>query len=261
MEKIYAIGDIHGDIDRLKHLLQKYSIVDENDAWIAGESKIVFIGDLTDRGKHGIAVIHFLMNLQKQAQECGGDLISLCGNHDALILATAFEYRDEEAHYMCRELFRMNGGNIVEAIALSRDDEAFKWMQERPLMYKIQNILFQHADTCNFYSSIGDSVESVNEKGLESLQSAPGAFNIFYNMTDCRFFDRQHFSKEEEHSNHIDKYLQLFGVDTVVHGHTRFIGNAAQSYYNGKVLNIDGSLSNGYRNDENRGFILDFSEF
>jgi hypothetical protein len=50
------------------------------------------------------------------------------------------------------------------------------------------------------------------------------------------------------------------GVNKVVHGHTRNISNFPVWYYGGKICNVDGSLSCGYREDPDRGFIVVFDE-
>jgi hypothetical protein len=60
--------------------------------------------------------------------------------------------------------------------------------------------------------------------------------------------------------DHVEQYMDVFDTDIVVHGHTRFIGNQPQIYGNGNIINIDGSLSNGYRKDADRGFIVSFLE-
>jgi serine/threonine protein phosphatase 1 len=56
--KIYAIGDIHGQIGKLRGLMDKLYIEDED--------LIVFVGDYIDRGHYSFEVIEYLIGLSKK---------------------------------------------------------------------------------------------------------------------------------------------------------------------------------------------------
>ena len=66
----YAIGDIHGNLSRLKMLIT--SIESRGDV-----TKIVFLGDYIDRGDYSADTISYLIELSKK-YEC----VFLRGNHD-----------------------------------------------------------------------------------------------------------------------------------------------------------------------------------
>ena len=73
-EPLYAVGDIHGHLDQLEHVLEL--IVRDG-----GEtSEIVFLGDLVDRGPNSSAVIQMLMD----GQIAGRPWHVLKGNHDRM---------------------------------------------------------------------------------------------------------------------------------------------------------------------------------
>ncbi|MDA1238651.1 MAG: metallophosphoesterase family protein [Proteobacteria bacterium] len=72
---LYAIGDIHGQIDELKNALKLI----ENDG--GKNAKIVFIGDYNDRGPDSCSVINTLM----KAKKIGKPWIFLRGNHDRML--------------------------------------------------------------------------------------------------------------------------------------------------------------------------------
>lgn len=67
--KIYAIGDVHGELDKLKNLFEKIS-VRPNDT-------IVFLGDYIDRGPDSKGVINFIIDLKSRH-----NVITLKGNHE-----------------------------------------------------------------------------------------------------------------------------------------------------------------------------------
>lgn len=257
MSKIYAIGDVHGDYTIFVKLLKKHNLVNDDLNWIAGNSTFIAIGDLTDRGPRGIEVIELMMQLETQSKSEGGEVISLLGNHDALIVSHAYEQRGDYSNLHCQEMFTYNGGLLSESLRLSQNEEMFEWMKNRPLIFKKDRVLFQHADTCYYYLHMGNTIEEINTNGLKSMKSGSGAWSVFYDMCDCRYFDSASFSSEEKHEKHINNYMKHFDVDLICHGHTRFIGSEPLMYLNGRLCNLDGSMSAGYRSDENRGFILE----
>jgi hypothetical protein len=256
MGKIYAIGDIHGDYDKLCQLLLKHNLINSEKDWIGGNSTFICIGDLMDRGIKGIDVLNLFIKLESQSN---GNVVSLMGNHDAIMIATASIQNKEWYNRDCVSCFYANGGNFEELEVIANNELLLNWLKNRPLMHKQNNILFQHADSAKYYLSLGRTVEEINNKASEMLNTGEGAWNIFAEMTDCRFWDRPYLI-DDNALGHIEQYLSVFDVDTVIHGHTREISNAPIWYYNGKICNLDGSMSIGYRNDPDRGFIVVFDE-
>lgn len=76
--KTYAIGDIHGSLDKLRRLLTCC----EQDAAGAAMA-FVFLGDYIDRGEDSRGVIETLIDLQTKV---GDAATFLMGNHEALAL-------------------------------------------------------------------------------------------------------------------------------------------------------------------------------
>ncbi|WP_323766376.1 metallophosphoesterase family protein [Marinovum sp.] len=74
MKPIYAIGDVHGQFDMLCRALE----------WIEADggpdARVVFLGDLVDRGPDSFGVIELLVRGLAE----GRDWIALTGNHDRM---------------------------------------------------------------------------------------------------------------------------------------------------------------------------------
>ena len=85
-ERIVAIGDIHGAIDGLVAILQESGLIDDQHHWSGGSATLVQTGDFLDRGGQERAVMDLLIDLQKQAESAGGQVIVLIGNHEAMNL-------------------------------------------------------------------------------------------------------------------------------------------------------------------------------
>ena len=63
--KVFSIGDIHGDLGALKKVLYSLGLYSTNNqAWVGGNSHLVFTGDLIDRGPDSKAVMDFIMELE-----------------------------------------------------------------------------------------------------------------------------------------------------------------------------------------------------
>lgn len=92
VRRIIAIGDVHGDYDQLRRLLQSAGVIDEDGHWIAGETHLVFTGDLVDRGPNSAKVLDLVMDIEDQAADEGGMVHVLLGNHEAMNLYGDLRY-------------------------------------------------------------------------------------------------------------------------------------------------------------------------
>ncbi len=73
--RIFAIGDIHGCLDKLARLTQRID-ASRNDT-------IIFLGDYIDRGPDSAGVIEFLLNFREKSPS---NIIFLKGNHEVMLL-------------------------------------------------------------------------------------------------------------------------------------------------------------------------------
>jgi serine/threonine protein phosphatase 1 len=104
MNKIFAIGDIHGCLDKLRSLMQVIA------ADPAGDT-LVFIGDYIDRAGGGRGVVDYILGLKKKYFR----VVCLCGNHENMLLRY-LEGIDEE-------IYLANGGlATLDAYGISKSD-------------------------------------------------------------------------------------------------------------------------------------------
>jgi len=141
---IIVIGDIHGDIERLKKLLIKEKIINNNLEWIAHNTLVIQLGDQLDSLNRiinikeweilkDIDVVNFTNLLSKIAVLKNSLFISLNGNHELMNILGNFSYVSKKSLNHDRiNLFKKNG--------MYRDILA-----NRPLIVKINDLLFCHA--------------------------------------------------------------------------------------------------------------------
>jgi hypothetical protein len=168
--RVIAFADVHGAYDELGKLLQSAGIVDASMKWTAGNTHLVSVGDLLDRGDESRKVIDLLMRLQGEAAAAGGRLHLVIGNHEAMnvlgdlryITATDFaSYSADEPAGMRQELrdawLAKNGpesggefdkrfppGYFGHRAVFGPEGKYGKWILSQPVALKINDTLFMH---------------------------------------------------------------------------------------------------------------------
>ena len=119
MSKIYAVGDIQGCAPSLKTLVKK----------LPKKSKMIFLGDLVNRGPDSLGALRQLKSLQESGRaEC------ILGNHDLHLLAIDAGLR------------KTKGLDTVESILKAPDRaELIHWIRNRPMALSNGNVLTVHA--------------------------------------------------------------------------------------------------------------------
>ncbi|NIM90025.1 MAG: hypothetical protein GTO17_03665 [Candidatus Aminicenantes bacterium] len=94
IEKIVAVGDLHGDYKNFIRILRGTKIIDRELRWNGGKTHLVQIGDIMDRGPEAREIFELLMRLENEAEEVGGKVHVLLGNHEEMnISGIAFDYQ------------------------------------------------------------------------------------------------------------------------------------------------------------------------
>ena len=99
-ERVYAVGDVHGCLDRLVALHEM--IAEDITARPAQRTTLIHLGDYVDRGADSAQVIDWLIN---QPPVPADEIVNLMGNHEHMMLS-AVAVADKDAP----GLWLMNGG-------------------------------------------------------------------------------------------------------------------------------------------------------
>lgn len=116
----YAIGDVQGCLDELQGLLSKLNFSSDRD-------RLWFCGDIVNRGPKSLETLRFVRAL-------GDNAVTVLGNHDLHLLATAFHHR------------RPGKKDTLDEI-LKADDSAelMDWLRRQHLAYSEGGITLVHA--------------------------------------------------------------------------------------------------------------------
>lgn len=117
---IYAIGDIQGCFDELLTLLDVIKFDKSSD-------QLWFAGDLVNRGPKSLETLRFVKSL-------GSSAITVLGNHDLHLLATAFKQRQPHKK-----------DSLTDILQAPDCDELLNWLRHQPLFHHNDNFCLLHA--------------------------------------------------------------------------------------------------------------------
>ncbi len=135
MTLTYAIGDVHGSLDKLGRLIARC------DEYANGRSaRFVFLGDYIDRGPDAAGVVRLLRDLQSAR---GDGVVTLLGNHEAMALAVIDGTSPAELW------LEQGGAATLESYRATRPrdlpPEHIDWMRSLRLTYDDGRRFFVHA--------------------------------------------------------------------------------------------------------------------
>lgn len=141
-EIIYAIGDVHGEADRLR-ALHDAIFVHHEQRHAGVPMKLIHLGDYVDRGPDSAGVIGMLRDLERYSDV---DTVNLRGNHEQMMIDAYDKGSDERLHWL------MNGGDAtIESYArrgLQDPPETdLDWLRNLPTLHLEEDakIAFVHA--------------------------------------------------------------------------------------------------------------------
>lgn len=93
IERIVAVGDLHGDYENLVAILKGTGLVDEDLHWAGGQTHFVQTGDIMDRGTGAQKILDLMIRLEVEAALDGGKIHVLLGNHEVMnLIGIVFDY-------------------------------------------------------------------------------------------------------------------------------------------------------------------------
>ncbi|MFE9332094.1 metallophosphoesterase family protein [Streptomyces sp. NPDC006925] len=215
---LYVVGDVHGYLDELRTALRQFGIIDADGHWIAGNARLWFLGDFTDRGPDGIGVIELVMQLSAEAAAVGGYCKALMGNHELLLLG-AKRFGDTPVNSGAgtasfQAAWLLNGGQRSDMERLA--DHHLQWMSRLDAIALADSHLLVHSDA-SCYLDYGDTIEAVNDAITEALQrnDAEETWELFR-----KFTKRFAFREETAGPAAVRELLDTFGGTRIVHGHS-----------------------------------------
>jgi bis(5'-nucleosyl)-tetraphosphatase (symmetrical) len=127
MMKTYVIGDLQGCAHEAGLLLERIAA----DAPAMKEARILFVGDLINRGPESLAA---LRRMKALSESSGGRIEALLGNHDLHLLAVAAGVQKAS-----------RSDTLDEILEAPDREELIAWLRRRPLAMFVDAHLLVHA--------------------------------------------------------------------------------------------------------------------
>ena len=240
VDRIMAIGDIHGGYDSLVIFLQQNGVIDKSFQWTWGTGHLVFVGDIFDRGNKVTQALWLIYQLEQQASEAGGAVHLILGNHEIMVLSGNINYISEKYQLITSRL------NISYSWLFNKKTILGQWLRTKNTILNINDLLFVHAGLSPDILASGLSAREINdhvryflmhpdrqEHGDVSRNTMMGHNGPFWYrgyMEDNHEY--QHLPEKE-----LEKVLASFNAETLFIGHTNV--KHITPLYNNRVYALD----------------------
>jgi len=270
-EKIIVVGDIHGDYQGFKTLIRSAGIIDEKLNWQAGNTQLVSIGDLLDRGPDSRKVMDLFMRMEKQAKLAGGAVHLVLGNHEQMNLIRELSYvpTNEYKHYQTDEsealrerykqkyfehAFETGSKTNPESLLLkfntkyppgyfghmqmfSPQGKYGQWLLSKPSALMINDVLFLHGGLSAEFPLT--TLAQVNNETTAAIRDYMKAFEQLKQLGLLShhddFFDRQEKIKLRLQTTLADQHQPLYQAFLKA-SQSFYLDSQSQFWYRGSAL-------------------------
>ena len=279
VDRIVAIGDVHGDMDGFVATLRNAGLINRRNNWTGGATHLVQVGDIPDRGPDTREIVELMKKLQRQAENDGGMVHALIGNHEAMNMLGDLRYvhpgeyeafRGRNSRQLRDNLYEVHLKELRESVPILRlesdhreqfneryplgyiehrfawaaDGEIGSWVTQHNAVIRINRILFLHGGIGP--EILGIPIAEINDRIRAELSGEMGEEPGLSEMETGPLWYRglaQNDAATE--AAHVDAVLEYYDVDHIVIGHTPGLATVVPRF-GGKVILIDSGMSAYY---------------
>ncbi|MEQ1491774.1 MAG: metallophosphoesterase, partial [Terricaulis sp.] len=274
---------LEGDYDKFVDMLRTANLIDAQNNWTGGQTHLVQLGDIPDRGPNTRMIMDLLIRLEPQAQRAGGYVHALIGNHEAMNIEGDLRYTDprEFAAFATSRSTRARNQYYTQftralrrsppATGLPTFDAAYRrqWDQEHPLgwvehrqawsptgqygrwitrhdaVIRINDTLFLHAGLGpNFAAAPRVAMNDDVRLGVRG-QTSRTYPDIVHDQQGPLWYRGLSQGPEAAETANLENILRSQGVARIVVGHTK-VTSTVLPRFNGRVLVADIAVPRGH---------------
>lgn len=240
--KVAALSDLHGQYDIMITLLTNNGIIDQQGHWSFGNGHFVITGDIFDRGDKVTEILWFIHKLEQQAEQAGGKLHLLLGNHEVMVLNGDLRYlhpKYQTVEKLLEQPFEQLFGT---------DTVLGRWLRSKSVLVKVNDMLFAHGGFHPDLAKQKRTLQEINQTFKQnlvksSLASPRRGWAKYLHKTNGPIWYRGYFKESGATGAEVDLLLNHFDVAHLVVGHTSM--KTIETRYQGKVIAIDSSIKRG----------------
>ena len=240
-EALFVVADTHGEYEILAGMLMKQGVVDQALHWKFGRGRLVFLGDVFDRGAHQLEILWWIYALEAQARQAGGAVYLVLGNHEAMALRGDARYLN--AKY--RETTKLLGVHDYSQL-FDAGSVLGQWLRSKPTVLRLNDYLCLHGGISPALVDRGLSLRDINDTVRAVLQGGEAAAGAARERADFLLGEsgplwyRGYFPAESGQAPpapaDIDRIREHFDVRTILVGHTKV--PTITPLYDGRVIAV-----------------------
>ena len=281
--RIVTIADLEGDYEKFTDMLRTAGLIDAQNNWTGGQTHLVQLGDIPDRGPNSRMIMDLLMRLEPQAQRAGGHVHALIGNHEAMNIEGDLRYthpgefaafatsRSERVRNQYYQRYTRALRRSPPATGAPVFDSVYRqqWNQEHPLGWvehreawgpngrygrwiAQHNAVIRINDTLFLHAGLGPSFAAAPRAGMNQAVSAALRDrpletypDIVDNQQGPLWYRGLSQNAEATEAANLDNVLRAQGVARVIVGHTK-VTSTVLPRFNGRVLIADIAVPRGH---------------
>ena len=282
VDRIVVVGDLHGDFEMTKKVLQMAGLVDNRNRWTGGKTHLVQMGDIPDRGPGTRDILKYSRTLSKRARRDGGRIHFLIGNHESMNVYGDLRYvhdgeykafANRQSKARLEALYEQDVAWIKENVPEDEQpvmDDVFrtKWFEARPAgwlehrwnwlpdgdigkwvlkqnaVIKIGDLLLVHGGLGPQYATA--TIEEINDAVREALKDPDNVEGtIVRDQEGPLWYRGLALNPEEEERPHLEALLDNFEAERIILAHTVTAGIILPRF-GGRVILTDVGLSSYY---------------
>jgi len=282
VDRIVAIGDLHGDYGQYLKVMQSAGLIDKKSKWSGGKTHLVQTGDITDRGDDSRKIIDHLVKLRKQAKKKGGYIHLLIGNHETMNVIGDLRYvtKGEFAAFRSRNSARLQDmqwqrqvewmsvndptfeqidldayrleweqrvplGWVEHRMAWAMNGEYGKWVKGNRMVIQVNDTLFLHGGISSKYCKF--SLQAMTQQAMAAMENHdPSATTIIDDPLGPVWYRGNATEDETDvYSQTLDNILKRYGAKRIVVGHTP-TGGAVWPRFDQRVVVNDTGIAAYY---------------
>ncbi|MGW8265105.1 MAG: metallophosphoesterase [Longimicrobiales bacterium] len=253
LDRIIAIGDLHGDLQAARAALRLGGAIDARDRWIGGKLVVVQTGDILDRGDEEEAIMNLFQRIGREARSAGGAVHVLNGNHELMNVMLDFRYVTEGGFLAFDDVARVDPADSLlssldpqerlRAAAFRPGGPVALQLAERPTGLVLGSNLFVHGGILPDQVAMGlDVMNREIQRWLRNEAPPPEWIQGDRSPVWTRLYSRQPTTAA---CDTLDFVLKELEVERMVVGHT-VQTTGITAYCGGRVWSIDVGMAAHY---------------
>lgn len=246
IEKIMAIGDLHGEFDEFAKFLKNNKIIDGNFHWTFGKGHLVLAGDIFDRGYKVNECFWLLYKLEEEAKKAGGYVHFVLGNHEIMQIS------GDKRYLGTKYLALFNRLKLNYTDFYGPDTELGRWLRTKNTIIKINDVIFVHGGLSTELINNDLNIEAINNLVRDIIKRNKPEANTQieefvlgnsgplwyrgYLKLDSNYY-KSTGEKYDMNEQTVDKILKYYNASAIVFANTHV--KEISPLFNYKIFGID----------------------